>query len=228
MAKKIAIFESYYEAAKELPPEEFKEFFSAIFERAFNGEEKELDGLPSMMYKLVKPSLEKTLELSEVRSAAGKQGGAPTGNSNASKQAKTSKKQANDKQNQAKNKQKQADKDKDKDKDKDIKRKELPSVTPKEKVADAPPRFKKPTVAEVSEYCRERGNGVNPETFVDFYEAKGWRVGNQPMKDWKACVRTWERRSDSRAAPKNSFANFQQNTYTHEEMTELERRLLEN
>lgn len=55
-------------------------------------------------------------------------------------------------------------------------------------------RFAPPSLDEVTAYCRERGNGVDPEQFVDFYAAKGWRVGNQPMKDWRAAVRTWERR----------------------------------
>lgn len=54
--------------------------------------------------------------------------------------------------------------------------------------------FRAPTVEEVRAYCQERGNGVDPCRFVDFYTAKGWKVGNQGMKDWKAAVRTWERR----------------------------------
>ena len=54
-------------------------------------------------------------------------------------------------------------------------------------------RFKAPTVDEVSAYCRERGNGVDPQHFVDYYTANGWKVGKNPMKDWKAAVRTWER-----------------------------------
>lgn len=56
-------------------------------------------------------------------------------------------------------------------------------------------RFKKPTLEEVEEYCKERGNSVNPQNFIDFYESKGWKVGKSPMKDWKACVRTWEKNS---------------------------------
>lgn len=56
--------------------------------------------------------------------------------------------------------------------------------------------FKKPTVEEVKEYCRERGNAVDPEAFVDFYESKGWLVGKHPMKDWKAALRNWERRNE--------------------------------
>ncbi len=55
-------------------------------------------------------------------------------------------------------------------------------------------KFIPPTVEEVSDYCFERGNTVNPETFVDFYSAKGWMLGKNKMKDWKAAVRTWERK----------------------------------
>lgn len=55
-------------------------------------------------------------------------------------------------------------------------------------------RFTKPTVEEITAYCKERNNGINAEQFFNFYEAKGWKVGNSTMKDWKACVRTWEQR----------------------------------
>ena len=55
-------------------------------------------------------------------------------------------------------------------------------------------RFTPPTVSEVSDYCKERGSNIDPEQFVDFYAAKGWKIGNQPMKDWRAAVRTWEKR----------------------------------
>ena len=57
-------------------------------------------------------------------------------------------------------------------------------------------RFTPPTVEDVETYCRERGNNIDPERFVDFYTSKGWRVGNQKMKDWKAAVRNWERRPE--------------------------------
>lgn len=43
-------------------------------------------------------------------------------------------------------------------------------------------------------YCRERHNRVNAKHFIDYYTANGWKVGRNPMKDWKACVRTWEQR----------------------------------
>ena len=62
------------------------------------------------------------------------------------------------------------------------------------------PRFSPPCVDDVKAYCDERNNGIDAQTFVDFYTAKGWKVGKEPMKDWKACVRTWEqRRKDERS-----------------------------
>lgn len=55
-------------------------------------------------------------------------------------------------------------------------------------------RFTPPTIQDVKAYCIERGNEVNPERFIDFYESKGWMVGKNKMKDWKAAVRNWERK----------------------------------
>ena len=56
-----------------------------------------------------------------------------------------------------------------------------------------PRKFTPPSVEEVREYCSERGNNVDPDKFVDFYDSKGWMVGKNKMKDWRAAVRTWER-----------------------------------
>ena len=61
-------------------------------------------------------------------------------------------------------------------------------------------KFIPPEVHEVRAYCMERGNDVDPERFVDFYEAKGWMVGKNKMKDWRAAVRNWERNRASKSA----------------------------
>lgn len=53
--------------------------------------------------------------------------------------------------------------------------------------------FIPPTVEEVSAYCKSRNNGIDAQSFVDFYTCKGWMVGKNKMKDWKAAIRTWER-----------------------------------
>jgi hypothetical protein len=57
------------------------------------------------------------------------------------------------------------------------------------------PKLDKPTLEEIKAYCNERNNTVNPDAFFDYYEKVGWVYGKNktPIKDWKACVRTWER-----------------------------------
>lgn len=66
-----------------------------------------------------------------------------------------------------------------------------------------PARFVPPTVEEVAAYCRKRGNGIDPEAFVDYYQANGWIQGKgKPIKDWQACVRTWEKREKERSPSK--------------------------
>ncbi|MBR3973249.1 MAG: hypothetical protein IKJ99_04800 [Oscillospiraceae bacterium] len=65
------------------------------------------------------------------------------------------------------------------------------------KEADKPPtrpRFTPPTVEQVKAYCTEKGYTVDADRFVDYYTSNGWRVGKNPMKDWKAAVRTWNRK----------------------------------
>jgi hypothetical protein len=59
----------------------------------------------------------------------------------------------------------------------------------------------RPSIEEVASYCRERGNHVDPQAWLDHYSANGWRVGRNPMKDWKAAVRQWERNDLGRSKP---------------------------
>jgi hypothetical protein len=66
--------------------------------------------------------------------------------------------------------------------------------------SDRAPRFSPPSLDEVSAYCTERGNNVDADTFINFYTSNGWLVGKNKMKDWKACVRTWEKRDSGRPA----------------------------
>jgi hypothetical protein len=90
-----------------------------------------------------------------------------------------------------------------------------------ETVGDEKPKkskvFVKPTVEEIRAYCTERENSVDAETFFDFYESKGWLIGKNPMKDWQAAVRTWERdrsrgsgNPPRRDEPFNIFAEIQE------------------
>lgn len=64
-----------------------------------------------------------------------------------------------------------------------------------DRVSSSYKRFIKPTIEEIAEYCKSRNNDIDAESFYNFYQSKGWKVGNTPMKDWKACVITWEKRN---------------------------------
>ena len=78
---------------------------------------------------------------------------------------------------------KKADNDSDSDSDSDNKNKRSS-------------RFAPPSLSEVINYCNERSNFVSPQGFLDHYQANGWMRGRNKIKDWKACVRTWEKNSN--------------------------------
>ena len=83
--------------------------------------------------------------------------------------------------------------------------------------------FTKPTIEEIEVYCKERNNSVNAEAFFNFYESKDWYVGKNKMKDWKACVRTWEQRQPKDTKP--NWLNKEIKTETMEvEITDEDRK----
>ena len=66
-------------------------------------------------------------------------------------------------------------------------------------------RFQKPSIDEIRQYCSSRNNSVDPEQFFNFYESKGWTIGKSHMKDWRAAVRTWEKREKEIPQRKREF-----------------------
>jgi len=96
------------------------------------------------------------------------------------------------------------------------KRYETVTVTPPEQIQNRTDteqkkekKFFPPSFDDLKTYCRKRKNNVKPETFIDFYTAKGWMVGKNKMKDWKAAVRTWEQRDNDNGKKENEdlYAN---------------------
>ena len=64
-------------------------------------------------------------------------------------------------------------------------------------------RFSPPSVQEIEDYCTEKGFLLDAERFVDYYASIGWRVGKNPMKDWRAAVRTWVKKDTPKPEPEN-------------------------
>ena len=94
----------------------------------------------------------------------------------------------------------------------------IPNETPLTK-EDKRQRFVPPTVEEVKAYCEERGNGIDAERFIDYYQARGWVIARGvKMIDWRACVRVWEK-SPKDEKPKNvGQSDYLKHNYTKDQL----------
>lgn len=163
--------------------------YRAISRYSLFGEIPQVDGFAAIAWELIKPILDKS-RIRSINGAKAKGKSKPNliGNQNA-----VSKNEAKSKLNQSKNEAKsKQDRDRDRDKDRDkIEGTKVPNGADKSK------RFVPPTLSEVKDFISEKGFNVDADTFVDFYESKGWMVGSNKMKDWRAAVRTWQRKQKS-------------------------------
>jgi len=75
---------------------------------------------------------------------------------------------------------------------KDLRLKDEEDLKDKVRVRERTISFQPPTIQQVTDYCQQRGKGIDPQRWFDHYTSNGWKVGRNSMKDWKAAVRTWE------------------------------------
>ena len=203
--KQFTWYRSYYDALKELPAEEFRDIVLAVCAYALDGEEPELSGVARAIFTLIRPTLEVGRSRAENRIRTEQTLLSAEQNGNRPEQTKNKPEQTQNKRKQTENKTEQTRKEKEKEKESE--NDSYCSPPP----PSGPKRFVPPTLAEVQSYVAERQSPVDPQGFIDFYESKGWMVGNTPMKDWKAACRnaeTWERwsRTESSAPPKKGLA----------------------
>lgn len=85
--------------------------------------------------------------------------------------------------------------------------------------------FIKPTIEEIKNFCEERKNNINANKFYDFYESKGWMIGKNKMRDWKACIRTWENKIEQDVKPSWYGKQNKKEEMTEEELKELENQM---
>jgi hypothetical protein len=136
----------------------------------------------------VERNLQKRQEVKEKRSKAGKASAIARQDQTLDEQVLTSVEQMPTKESKLKEiKLKEIKEIKEIKENKDLGGKKPPPDTPKSK------NFIVPDIQDIEKYCVERKNGVDPQKFFDFYQSKGWMVGKNKMKDWRACVRTWEK-----------------------------------
>ena len=165
----------------EFSQEEKGNLLDAMMAYAFRGEDTEFDGRERFLWPALRRHIDQCAAYIETRRENGAKGGRPKKN--------------NQEETLVSEKNQPITTGYDEETIKEKKRKEKENISKgKEKENTVTrTRFIAPTVEEVNAYCQERRNGVNPQRFVDYYQANGWRVGKNPMKDWRACVRTWEK-----------------------------------
>jgi hypothetical protein len=175
-------YKSFYEAIKNIKDKDKIQIYEAICRYSLYEEEIELTGIRKTLFTLIKPQL----KANNKRFEDGKKGGRPkkittgyenkitTGYENKKTTGYSEKKPNNNVNDNVNDNVNVNDND-------NVKRK----------------KFVKPTLEEIKNYCTERNNKINPNKFYDFYESKGWKIGKEPMKDWQACIRTWEQKDTS-------------------------------
>lgn len=176
MKESIVIYRSFYEAIKDLTKEQQADAWNAIFEYGLNQQEIEMNGVISVVFKLVKPQLDANLK----RYENGVKGGRP-------KNQTITKQEPNNNLTETKVE---------------------PNVNVNVNVNDNVnvKRFIKPTQQEVKEYMLQQSMQDESERFYNYYEANGWKVGKNPMKNWKAAVITWKKNTNE--VQTNKYTKF--------------------
>lgn len=189
MAKEyVPIFLDWLEVTQDLLPEEKGNLIDAVIAYAAGLEyEHYLSGGCKIAFRFLKGQVDRNNVISDQRSKAG---------SNKKEQTETKANKPEQKEtNENKTEQMETNlpKEKEKEKEKD-----------KENNREKSGRFIPPTIEQVKEYCKERENAVDPDRWFNYYSSNGWKVGKNPMKDWRAAVRTWENndKQDNRPAGK--------------------------
>ena len=192
---------SFYEAIEQLDDTDRLAAFDMISRYALTGEKPEgASGAGYAIFLMAKPQI----DANEQKRENGKKGGRPKTEEEPTQNLDETKAKPNDNLAITETEPKEKEKGK------------REKVNGKGKEKD---RFTPPSVEEVRAYCAERGNDVDAEAFVAFYDSKGWKVGSQPMKNWRSAVVTWEKRqAKPQAKPPDKvthlgkFGNFQQRT----------------
>lgn len=213
------LYRTQYEAMKGLQPEQFKAAFTAIMEYALDDIEPDSDPVSVAMWMLCKPLIDKNNR----NYANGKKSRATTGSDLEPNEERTTTEPGATCNRTTTEPQPNGERlatepgatrtPNDKCKRLNIK-KSISKDMPKEK-------FKPPTADEVRDYAAEKGYAIDAERFCDFYESKGWFVGKNPMKDWKAAVRNWSRSQKparQETTTKRGFVNYDQRKTDYDAM----------
>ena len=202
----ICLYHSYLDAIQALSDAERGRLLTAMLEYTLTGDAGNLRGNERFVFPLIKSQIDrdngKYEEICKKRAQSGKIGGRPAKQkkANAFSESKTSQDKG-----EYQGEEEYQDKDENENENKEEEKREGEGECKekeKEKAPGTPEgvrrahHFHPPTLSQVRDYVYERNSPVDPQGFLDFYQAKGWMVGSTPMQDWKAALRnaeSWER-----------------------------------
>jgi hypothetical protein len=202
MKKSFILYNDYKEHISLLSQSEKGDLLDCIFNFT-NGEEVSPSGIVAMAFSFIKSQLERDNISYEAKRERNRKNGLKGGRPSKSERLNEEPKETENNRTVFLETEKSLN-DTDTDTDTDIIKKQT--------------KFKKPTVDEVKSYCLERNNSVDPQRFMDFYASNGWKVGKNPMKDWKASVRNWEKNNNQSSYLKqqNSYGKKYDNEFRDE------------
>ena len=205
----FVFYRSFHDAIKVAPKKHQLALFLALTEYAFENKTPQLDGTSLAVWNAIKPQIDSSMkryenakkgaEYGKRGAEYGKLGGRP-------KKEKTPKKGDTEKTPLRGINENpldidvyvEVDDDVYVDADKDV---DVDNTPPNPLKGAAGESDTQPSLQEITDYCNERQNGIDPEEFYDFYTSKGWLIGKTPMKDWRACIRTWEKTRKKKNEP---------------------------
>ena len=170
MRSHLKVYFDFEVKAKEYDDAEKGRLLLAMLRYAKDGTEGNLTGNERFVFPVFKAQIDEDIRVYETKVSNGSNGGRPPVNNRKPKETENNRTEPNETETAKKEERRKKKEDK----------------------RDSIGRFTPPTIEQVTEYCRERNNGVNPVKWFNYYTANGWKVGKNPMKDWKAAVRTWE------------------------------------
>lgn len=220
MSDSFVFYKSFYDAAAVLQPEDRLAFYDALAEYAICGEDPEpATPVAKAMFLMAKPQV----DANERRREDGKKGGRPSKEKPmVSENAEIEKPMVSE--NAENEKPMVYENDESEKPNVNVNANANANEKKKRVVRSAPP-----TLEEVTEYCKERANSIDPEAFIAYYESQNWKKANgQPVYDWKGCIRTWEKREKTKPAreppkPKAAYFDIPQRSYDY---AALERQIL--
>lgn len=183
----VCLYLSYLQGLSPFTDEEIGRIVRAMMSYASTGELPRFDGNERFIWPSLQTQIDRDVEAYLLKCARNKANGAKGGRPPKNQTVIPETERLFEKPKKAKEKEKEKEKE---------------SIE-----ADKPPtrqRFSPPTVEDVRAYCEEKGFRLDPDRFVDYYEANGWMAGKNPMRSWQAAVRNWSRRDEATKSGKRS------------------------